>query len=396
MDNRPTTPTTTTPQETERDTGLLIQLGSVESALEVISESSEGDNDSIMNVEGVALRDNIVSANMRYYSKEFNEGLIENTNRFIAEGGIPTMFTSHGKAYGTGGFFSPTVEELPIGKITKLFRPDARKELVKFKAVIMPTMEGQDVQILLRHSNIGSTSIRADGRTVTSRMGKVNGQDVEVMENATLSGIDFTARPGVADAGIDTIFESAPQVTYTQTKTEFEEEDMLEEATLDQLKEKNPKLIEELKGEFANAHEEEVGALTNQLASLTQALEASTNPEESVKLNEDLTVAKARVGELDVELAIAEAAHVGVSKLVAEKIRAGKPTTKEEVQALAHDAIKDALDEALASSLNSTSESGDVDGAAHPPDRAQSSTARKIRVNEDQQTMIRLAGGRPA
>ena len=395
MNNQPAMTPTVTPPTAEQDSGLLVRLEAHESALEVVSESNEGSPDSIMEVEGVALKDDIISANLRYYSAEFNDKLIENTNRYIDEGGIATMFTSHGKAAGTGGLFTPVVEELPIGRIVKLFRAKDAEEIVKYQAIIMPTSEGRDVQVLLRHGGIGSTSIRADGRTVTCRMGRVDGQDVEIMENATLSGIDFTAHPGVAGAGIVRVFESAPQVAYSQ-ETETKEEDMLEDATLDQLKEKCPELIEELTGELTTAHTSEVDELNNQLASLTQALEASANPEESARLNEELEAAQAEILELQIKLAVAEAAHVGISSLVAEKIRAGDPKTAAAVQDLAHEAIKEALDEALAASLGTASERGSVQGDTHPPDRAKVKSSRSAKMTEEHKDMIRLSGGRLA
>ena len=384
------TPTTMPTSLTEQDTGLLIQLGAQESGFRVVSESNEGSPDSIMEVEGIALQDGIISANQRYYSQEFNDRLISNTNKYVGEGGIATMFSSHGKAAGTGGFFSPLVEELPVGKISELFRAKGSAEIVRYRATIMPTAEGRDIQVLLRHGGIGSTSIRADGRTVSSRKGNINGQDVEVMEDATLSGIDFTAHPGVAGAGIVQIFESAPHISYTAVN-ETEEDDMLEDATLDQLREKYPELVEELEGELKEAHAAEVGKLTEKLVSMTQALEASANPEESVQLSQDLEESQARTAELELSVAIAEAAHVGMSKAVAEKIRAGNPKTADEVQELAHDAIKEALDEALAGTLGNSSES--VVGEAHPPDRAQSKTVRKQKMSAEQSDMVRLAGG---
>ena len=66
-------------------------------ASKTLYEFPEPKVEGTMQFVGKALRDNIL-ANRMILSKEFNDKLIANTNRVIAEGGRVTIYPRHGDA----------------------------------------------------------------------------------------------------------------------------------------------------------------------------------------------------------------------------------------------------------------------------------------------------------
>ena len=111
--------------------------------------------------EGVALVDNLLSHNGYFYSAEFNDLCMANTNAWMVEGNPVTMYTRHSKA--TGDFFGGS-EDIPIGRVSE--RMWREGNTIRYQGMIAATSTGRDMQTLIREGIVKPTSIRTDLTTV--------------------------------------------------------------------------------------------------------------------------------------------------------------------------------------------------------------------------------------
>jgi len=305
--------------------------------LEILEETDGG-----LRIKGVALVDEAISSNRRYYSGKFNDDCMEATNQYMAEGGTVTIFSRHGNAVGQSGQM-PTA--LPIGKVTAPLYREGKE--IWYEGKIIDTTEGEDVIKLIRGEVMLATSIRA--AAYKSRMRRMNGADVEELIEATIVGIDTTDEAGIRGAGIREVLEEAPQFE--------EEEDMdYEKLTMEELLEHRKDLLDahaasvqeamQVKVDEAEAKTGEVqGLLDESLAANTAVLEEKTAASESV------SAAGVKIDELGLKLKIAEAANFGgMAGLVLEELTE-KVTCEEDIPKY----LKEAKDKAMTAILGQAS-----------------------------------------
>jgi len=253
--------------------------------LSLLEESEDG-----MKVVGVALVDNAVSSNNRYYSAEFNDACMEATNKFMQKHTV-SMFSRHGNAIGSA-LSMPTA--LPIGKITKpLYRQGNE---IWYEGLIVDTTEGDDVMKLVRKEVMNATSIRANAYKSKTR--KMNGRSVEELLKATIVGIDTTDRAGIAGAGIRHVLEEAPN--WEETEMEWEK------LTLESLKANRADLVEECLTEVTGR----LADLETKLGEVTETY--SANEEKVATLESEAESHESALAKSALELAIAKAAHIGL------------------------------------------------------------------------------------
>jgi len=249
---------------------------------------------------GVALVDNALSTNGRYYSREFNDRCMEATNQYIVSGGTVTIYSRHGRAI-------PPVGELPrylpIGRVTEPLYREGKE--IRYKAFIAPTTEGRDVITLIKTGVMRATSIRAVN--FKSKTRRLNGQVVEELLDAVIEGIDLTDEAGIRGAGICEILEEKPV---------WEEEEKMDwqNVTLEDLVQNCPQILADYVADIVAGKEREL-----------EEKYKATLEEANAKLQEALAKTKALGDELAtmrLSLRVAEAAHIGsVPKFVAEKLR---------------------------------------------------------------------------
>lgn len=263
--------------------------------------------------EGVALRDNVLSKNNRYYSTAFNDRCMERTNDFMENGGTVTIYSRHGNAFGSFGSL-PTA--LPIGRVIPPLKRVGSD--IAYIGSISATQEGLDVRRLMLDEVMLATSIRANQYKSVPR--KLDNQDVEDMTDAVLAGIDFTDDPGIVGAGVKRILEEAPA---------WEEDMNWEEVTLEELLEHCGPLLQEHAATLVEAVQAQVTELQGVVEDMEAAIavldEENATAEEKLATAE--TDAKGAIAEaieaLELELEIAKAAHVGsMSRTVFEELKA--------------------------------------------------------------------------
>ena len=292
----------------------------------VLEEVGDGGG---LTFKGVALIDEAVSANGRYYSAEFNDRCMAETNGFIAGGGIVTIYSRHGKALGADGQM-PT--ELPVGRIKEpLFREG--KEIC-YIGYISPTMEGRDCITLIRDGIVLATSIRSTD--YESRSASLNDMPVEEMVRAVIAGVDLTDEAGIRGAGIKEILEEAPHITQ-----EKEVEDMeLKDLTLEQLRAERADLLTE----FAATLQADSTAKIEDATSKVTALEterAALN-EKMVALEADRALLAKQVQDLELAIGkaslgqkVAEASIMGsLARIVHEELTANVKVVEDIPRAL--------------------------------------------------------------
>jgi len=270
--------------------------------LRILEETESGE----LHFEGMALADNILSENKRFYSAEFNNSCMEATNALIASGDLTvTIFSRHGKAIGSFGSL-PT--GLPIGKVPVLFREGNE---IRYKGIIVDTTEGKDVMKLLKSEVMLGTSIRAN--KYESRDRELEGETVQEMVSGVLAGIDFTDNPGIIGAGVRRIFEEAP-------KWEEEEEDMdWNKVTMEELLENCKPLLDEHTATVVGAVQERATELEGKVEELTATVAALTEQKEAAEAK--AVEAVEGVADLELKLEVAKAAHIGsISKMVYEEL----------------------------------------------------------------------------
>jgi cation transport regulator len=267
----------------------------------------EGDGDGTLRFEGTALVDNFVSSNRRFFSKEFNDLAMGLSNdRAALPNKAITVFSRHGRA--VGGFLAlPT--GLPIGKVVEsgLFREGDR---IKYRAKVVPTAEGLDMQVLIQHGVMRATSVRM--YEVADKARKMDGKEVIEMLSGVVYGIDFAEEAGIDGAGINRILEEAPQ--WDEEEIPEEEGNMaLEDLTLEELIEGRRDLLDAYAINL-------VGALNAKIEELEQALEEAQEDDGQVS-QEDFETLQAQVEQLQLDLQIEQAAQTGVGAIVASKLR---------------------------------------------------------------------------
>jgi len=276
--------------------------------------------------EGTALVDNVLSHNGYFYSAEFNDLCMENTNLWMAEGNPVTMYTRHSKA--TGDFLGGG-EGIPVGCVAEpLYREG---NTIRYKAMIAPTSEGRDMQTLIREGIVKPTSIRT--YTYSAKPASIEGEDVMWLTDGRIEGIDFCERPGIEGAGVKRIFEEAPPYAEPQGK----EADMdWESVTLEDLKAHCAGLLYQFTTEQIGPLLAERDAAKAQV----EALQAEAPP--------DTGALEAEVARLTRELAVAQAAHGDTSRLVAARLReenVPEAALAERAAELRNDILNDAVTE---------------------------------------------------
>ncbi|MFW6002613.1 MAG: hypothetical protein ACOCQD_04670, partial [archaeon] len=162
---------------------------------ELIEEKEDGRK----KIRGVALVDNYKSGNKWYYSKEFNDKLVEQANKAIESGDSLTIRSIH----------HPNDHVLQtVGKVTKLYKENdyqieegLTRDVVMYEGILSPTTAGKDVSILLEDKVINNVSIRA--KSPIARPEVIEGDEVNYLLEANLRGIDFTDNPGVKYASAE-------------------------------------------------------------------------------------------------------------------------------------------------------------------------------------------------
>ena len=337
--------------------------------------------DGTLTFEGVALVDNILSENKRFYSAAFNDRCMEATNRVIESRGLKvvTMFSRHGKALGGFGTL-PT--GLPVGKVLMLFR-EANE--IKYKGMLVPTTEGKDMMTLIKNDVMLGTSIRSN--EYESRPREFEGATVQDMVSATLAGIDFTDNPGIEGAGVRRIFEEAPQ---------WEEENMdWEKVTLEELLENAKPLMDEYAATMVEATQEQVASVAEasleQAATLQEQVDALGQKvtllvEEKEALVEGQSVVAAKAAGLELKLALAEAAHIGkMAKMVYAELSEGVTSVDQLPEKLAG-----ARDKAMMLVLSSIGE-GEAKGQASFEDAEGDGEDEEPQMTEEAKKILDLA-----
>ena len=172
---------------------------------------------------GIAMFENAISGNGRFYPAEFIDESIARTSKWLEQGHATTMHKSH-EAWMRG--------DLPIGAVFTL-KHEGGKML--FDAQISPTKDGSDMMTLIEDKVMSRVSLRST--QYESKMEKLEGESLDVMKWAVFEGIDFCERPGIQGAGIIKILEAAPKWA--------EENNMnWDEITLEALRENRPDLLE--------------------------------------------------------------------------------------------------------------------------------------------------------
>ena len=331
----------------------------------LVESITPGDNDALLQisevasdsmfVEGVALFDGQVSSAGRLYTREFNDKAMEATLDWMAEGHTVTVYSRHGRAIPLRGqVFS---RDIPIGRIVTLFR---KGNAISYQGFIAPTAEGRDVQTLVKTGCLFASSIRT--AIWTSQPATLNGQEVEEMLSATIQGIDFADEPGIEGAGVYKILEGDIEVQpmpVIMESNELLEQNMegnvdeLKDVTLEKLKEARSDLVDAIKGEVMEAVNE---TKDTELKELTREVLDAKCPAlvEAIK-TETLEAVTEETDKLKFEIKILESSQLGLSKKLADKVRAAASTPDEVAEQI--DALRKAVvDEAMGTNSTSKSE----------------------------------------
>jgi len=252
--------------------------------------------------EGVALVDNLLSHNGYFYSAEFNDLCMANTNAWMDEGHPVTMYTRHSKA--TGDWMGAG-EDIPIGRVAEpLYREG---NTIRYKGMIAATSTGRDMQTLVREGIVKPTSIRT--YTFTAKPATMEGEEVMWLTDGRVEGIDFCERPGIEGAGVKRIFEEAPPYAEPQGK----EANIMDWDTLNY-----EEVVEHRRDLFERFTTEHIGSLLSERDALKGQVEELANRPPAPA---DTSALEAEVASLKRDLAIERAAHGDVSALIAQRLR---------------------------------------------------------------------------
>ncbi len=237
-------------------------------------------------VRGVFMKKNTLSRNCRYYSDKIVESTVKIMSEIIeGRGAYPiSMMADH-----PGVASNKTLST--IGKITKVYLDGDNAVL---EAEIANTSLGKDVQELIRGSFVEGLSIRAtNGKFKKKYIGDKLVNDVLEME---IKGVDLVVNPGVDGMKITDIIESDQTDSSNIYISINEEEDIPgdtpqgkvdeeEIMNLQELKEKYPNLVTELKDEHKKLFESEfkVADLTESVNTLTDSVNSLTESEKELQ-----------------------------------------------------------------------------------------------------------------
>ena len=356
--------------------------------LTILEETADGG----LKIEGVALVDEAISANRRYYSEDFNNAAMIATNLYRKHGGKVTVYSRHGRAVGEQGNARHPVG-LPVGVVTEnLFRQDSE---VKYRAFIAPTSEGRDVITLVRSKVLEGTSIRSNRFKSRSRR-MTDGTVVEEMLEAVITGIDLCDAPGIPGAGITAILEEKPTWVAEEDededkkpKTEEDQEHMdWEKVTLAELKEHCAALLEE----YAADIKQKVTVLEGTVASLTEARVALVTERDTALAG--TAPLQTEVGQLRLSLAIQRAAQIGVGRDIVEALEK-RVKTAEEIAGVIEEVRSTALAAVLGQPPGKTSARGaaKVEDAGVDEEDEGGDTIAEEDLTADQLQILRFAGG---
>lgn len=318
--------------------------------LEVVEEYDgvleEGD-EKPFRYKGVAIYDNVISANNRLYDELFCKRLRRRTMEAINNGRIITVHARHGRALGSM-FSMPT--HMMIGRVDKLVK-EGRKTV--YYATLANTRDAKDAENLIRGGFITATSIRATD--YESEFVKLDDdREVEKMTTAVLDGIDLAERPGVPGAGIVQILEEAPEVTpITISEGDDDMPEIIwQDVTLEMLQENAPQLLLEHKQSWGEEYSKELADKVQQASQelIDDAVAKLEAERASVKsLTADRDAAATKLAELGLSVAILEASQNPLTALVASKLQKRVKTAEDITDALTTEVLEEARKEVLAS-----------------------------------------------
>jgi hypothetical protein len=149
----------------------------------------------IATVTGTAIRPG-VSKNNRLYTAEAIGKAVERAQQRIAEGGMPLTTLTHHDA----GDDSTRI----VGRLTSLTQEADGS--AKYTAVLTDTAHGRDIHSLISGPDpvLKGVSIRGAWLGPVRRV-QHDGQAVETADDLELDGLDYTRKPGVEGAGIDSV-----------------------------------------------------------------------------------------------------------------------------------------------------------------------------------------------
>jgi len=283
-----------------------------------------------LHYEGIALMDNVISqqgtGRERFYSEEFNDLCMENTNAYMKLGHVVTVYNKHGSAYGSGSFGMPSKN--PVGRLTKPMWRDG--ENIRYAAFISPTSEGKDLIQLYYDGIVKETSVRMNEVSSLSQILDSGGDDdgkegagyLEVMMNAKIVGIDFCDEAGIIGAG-----------TFKRENIalDFGEENNMnyDELTLELLESNAQALLDEYLARHLDAAKEQIAALTAEVETLKAAAPDVVLTEKVTELTNTLDVKTEKISELEFDLAVEKAAQIGLSSVIAEVLHEEAKTVEE-------------------------------------------------------------------
>jgi len=318
------------------------------------------------NFKGIAFIDNAVSQLgtgwERYYSPEFNDLCMKNTNNFIGLGHTVTMYNTHGSA--GGSLFNPGTKN-PIGKVKGEMWRDGSE--IKYNGFISPTEEGKDVIRLLfdevmGESSVRMTEVRSILHSLNSEEPEGEGEDygyIEEMQSARLAGIDLCDQAGITGAGLVRILESALIFTPLE-KEEVTVEIKWEELTLEAVLENRKDLLDDHVATMLETVNVQFEAERAELEAAKAELETTkTELETALAATPDTTESATRIAALELDLAIEQAAQIGVGREIALALREGAATI-ESIPAV----LAEVREEAFMRALSGPSDRGEPKGQA--------------------------------
>ena len=329
---------------------------------EILEEQAALGTEFALRYKGVALIDNTLSANKRFYTEGFNNTAMRMTNEYMQSGGVVTVFSRHGNAVQVGQL--PT--GLPVGRLDgPLYREGPA---IKYEALIASTSEGLDVARLIRSKVIKPSSVRFNQVGLEFEERILEGKRVSVPIKGMIKGIDLAEDAGIEGAGIEQVFEEAPTLELEDTMALN-----WSEVTLEGLEENCAQLLQE----YANTVVEAYKA-------------ANPMPDVSAvaQLEEKAVQASQIIEEQTLKIAILESSLVGVGKAI-RTVLTEKCHTLEEVEAQVEDVRKDVLQHVFESftpqgkpkgiAASSQSEDDHTDGG---------DSSRGNDLTEEQQTIL--------
>lgn len=268
---------------------------------------------------GVALTDHAISQQgtgfERYYSKEFNDLCLARTKEYVDQGHTVTIYNTHGSAL--GDLWVGPVKN-PIGKMEDIWRDG---EDVLYRGFISATDEGQDVIRLMLDEVRDETSVRIydarwDTRELESDEQREYPDQLMVMTDGYIGGIDFCDEAGIPGAGLVEILESAPRFHTL-------EDTML---TLETLKAEHPDLVSAIVEERLGVLSELVTGLQAEKTRLTEQLAAvEDKTPELTALQAKVETLEALVAEQEHALALERAAQGPLQREIVAALKKEQP-----------------------------------------------------------------------